>query len=125
VTLTIRDPAVPLDGIRARFRAFGLAERPSGLSWFYAPARGEGRLLLILTAVGNGAQIYLYPQALGRAPGAAQWFYALLEEADFGLGSKLGPSISLPLEDEARMALFWDGFGRLLAEEPPTGATRR
>ena len=115
MTLTIRDPAVPLDGVRARFRGFGLGERPSGLSWFYALAGGTERLLLILTAVGNGAQIYLYPQALRRAPGAAQWFYALLDEAGFGMGSKLGPSISLPLEDGARMALFWDGFGRLLA----------
>ena len=122
MTLTIRDPAVPLDGVRARFRGFGLGERPSGLSWFYALAGGTERLLLILTAVGNGAQIYLYPQALRRAPGAAQWFYALLDEADFGLGSKLGPSISLPLEDEARMALFWDGFGRLLAGDTPAEA---
>jgi len=115
MALTIRDPAVPLDGVRARFRAFGLAERPSGLSWFYALASETGRLLLILTPVGNGAQIYLYPQALGRAPGAAQWFYALLDDAGFGMGSKLGPSISLPLEDAEGMALFWDGFGRLLA----------
>ena len=96
MTLAIRHPTVPLDRVRARFRGFGLTEREAGTSWFYAIA-GVTRPLLVLQAMGRGAQIYLYPHALGREPGAAQWFYAALDEAGFGLGSKLGPSISLPL----------------------------
>jgi hypothetical protein len=118
MALTFHDPPVPLDDVRGRFRGLGLTEQEAGTSWFYALA-GAGRPLLVLQAVGRGAQIYLYPHALGREPGAAQWFYAALDEAGFGLGSKLGPSISLPLEDAERMTFFWDGFARLLAGERP------
>ena len=118
----LTDPAPPLDAVRARFLDLGLVEKAAGTSWFYAPGDDPSRLLLVLQVVGRGAQVYLYPQALGRAPGAAQWFYAALETAGFGMGSKLGPSISLPLEDAGRMALFWDGFARLLAGESPAGA---
>jgi hypothetical protein len=50
------------------------------------------------------------------------WSYAALEEAGFGMGSKLGPSISLPLEDAERMALLRDGFARLQAGESPAEA---
>lgn len=114
MALTIIDPAFPLDDARARFRAFGLAERAAGSSFFYAlPERG-GRFLLILHSVGRGAQIYLYPEAFGRSPGAAQWFYATLEAEGFGMGSKLGPSISLPVEDEDGMAVFWHAFDTLM-----------
>jgi hypothetical protein len=114
MTLAVTDPAVPLDGIRDRFRALGLLERSAGTSFFYSPVGGGGRMLLVLQPFGYGAQIYLYPEALGRADGAAQWFYALLEGEGFGMGSKAGPSISLPLGDAARMATFWTAFERLL-----------
>jgi hypothetical protein len=73
-------------------------------------------MLLVLQPFGYGAQIYLYPEALRRADGAAQWFYALLEREGFGMGSKAGPSISLPLGDTARMAMFWAAFERLICE---------
>ena len=123
MSLAVTDLARPLDDVRARFRDLGLEERPAGTSWFYALA--DGRLLLILSPMGRGAQVYLYPQALGRPPGSAQWLYAALEAADFGMGSKLGPSIGLPLEDEARMALFWSGFARLLAGDGGAGTASR
>ena len=119
MTLTIADPAVPLDEVRVRFCAFGLAERQSGTSWFYALPTAPDRPLLLLSPMGRGAQIYLYPQALGRVAGAAQWFYAALDDASFSFGSKLGPSISLPLDDCDRMALFWAGFNQLLAGDAP------
>ena len=120
--LTRTDPAPSLDDIRARFRELGLVEEVAGTSWFYAPGDAPQRPVLVLQVVGRGAQIYLYPHALGRAPGAAQWFYAALEAAGFGMGSKLGPSISLPLEDAERMALFWGHFARLLTGRPPAEA---
>ena len=115
MSFALSDPAPSLDAIRARFRGLGLVETATGTSWFYAAPDTPHRLLLVLQAVGRGMQIYLYPRALGRAPGAAQWFYATLEEAGFGMGSKLGPSISLPVDDGERMALFWDRFALLLA----------
>jgi len=121
--LTRTDPSPSLDDSRARFRDLGLVEEATGTSWFYARGDARQRPLLVLQAVGSGAQIYLYPHALKRAPGAAEWFYAALEEAGFGMGSKLGPSISLPLDDAERMALFWDHFARLLTGRPPAEAT--
>jgi hypothetical protein len=124
MTLAVAEPVVPIEPVRARFRALGLAELPAGASWFYALPEPPGRLLLVLQAMGRGAQIHLYPHALGRAPGAAQWFYARLEADGFGMGSKAGPSISLALDDEGRMATFWDAFARLIAGEPATGGAR-
>src|SRR5437870_2664862 len=117
MALTWNYPAVSLEETRARFRAFGLLERASGESFLYGPAQSPGRMLLILTPQGLGAQIYLFPEALARAPGVAQPFYAALEAAGFGMGSKLGPSIALNIGDEARMATFWEEFGRLMRGE--------
>ncbi len=116
MTLATTDPAVPLDDVRARFRACGLAERPSGAGFVYTRGGGaEARMLLILQAVGRGAQIYLFPEALGRGPGAAQPFYVALEAAGFGIGSKAGPSIGLSVEDDERMTVFWTAFQQLLS----------
>ena len=115
--LPTTDPALPLDTIRATFRAHGLAERRSGGSYVYTLADDpRARMLLILQSVGRGAQLYLFPEALRRAGGAAQPFYAALEAAGFGMGSKLGPSISLDVADAAQMTIFWAAFGRLLRD---------
>lgn len=114
------DVAASLDAVRAHFRALGLGERPAGTSFFYLLPDGSERLLLILQSVGRGAQIYLYPEAFRRPPGAAQWFYAALEAEGFGMGSKLGPSISLDVTDDQRMAIFWSAFERLLLGEAST-----
>jgi hypothetical protein len=113
------DPALPLDDVRARFRALGLLERATGTSFCYALPGGDERMLLILQSVGRGAQIYLYPEAFGRPAGAAQWFYALLEAKGFGMGSKLGPSISLAVDQPEQMEIFWAAFARLLDEAQP------
>lgn len=120
MTLTVIEPRVPLAPLRTRLRELGLTERQAGTSYFYAAGDG-GRMLLVLQPFGYGAQVYLYPEALGRVEGAAQWFYALLEAEGFGMGSKAGPSISLPLADAARMATFWTAFERLVRgpEEAP------
>jgi hypothetical protein len=117
MALTWNYPVVSLEETRARFRAFGLLERASGESFLYRPSEAPGRMLLILTPQGLGAQIYLFPEALARAPGAAQPFYAALEAAGFGMGSKLGPSIGLDITNQARMAIFWEEFGRLMRGE--------
>jgi hypothetical protein len=117
MALTWNHPAVSLEETRARFRGFGLLEQVSGESFLYGPADAPGRMLLILTPQGLGAQIYLFPEALARAPGAAQPFYAALEAAGFGMGSKLGPSIGLAILDEERMTIFWEEFGRLMRGE--------
>jgi hypothetical protein len=114
MALQVRDPGVPLDDLRLRFRAFGLTEQSAGTSYFYRLPDDAGRMLLILQAAGRGAQIYLYPEALGRPPGAVQWFYALLERQGFGMGSKAGPSITLALNQPSLMDTFWQAFGRLL-----------
>ncbi len=124
MTLTTTDPAVVLDDLRVRFRSFGLEERAAGTSFFYALAGMDGRMLLVLQPFGHGAQIYLYPEALERPAGAAHWFYAALEAEGFGMGSKLGPSISLDLTNPDRMRTFWSAFGDLLAGRPPGGEVR-
>ena len=115
MTLRVMEPKVPLDGIRARLRSLGLLEQAAGTSFLYRLSEPEQRILLILHATGGAAQVYLYPQALGRAPGSTQWFYAALEAAGFGMGSKAGPSIALPLTDAALMDVFWTHCARLLA----------
>jgi hypothetical protein len=74
------------------------------------------RILLVLQPFGAGAQIYLYPEALRRRAGAVQWFYARLEAEGFGMGSKLGPSISLPVDQPARMDVFWAGFEQMFTD---------
>jgi hypothetical protein len=107
------DPAPSLDAMRARFRAFGLKERVAGTSFFYLMPDADARILLVLQPFGAGAQIYLYPEALRRPAGAVQWFYARLEGEGFGMGSKLGPSISLPVDRPALMDVFWTGFEQL------------
>jgi hypothetical protein len=107
------DPAPSLDAIRARFRAFGLQERTAGTSFFYLMPDADARILLILQPFGAGAQIYLYPEALARSAGATQWFYAWLENEGFGMGSKLGPSISLPVDRPTLMEVSWTGFDQL------------
>jgi hypothetical protein len=114
MSLPTVDPAPSLGAIRTRFRTFGLVERPLGTSLFYLMPNDAARMLLVLQPIGTGAQIYLYPEALGRVAGAAQWFYARLEREGFGMGSKLGPSISLPLDQPASMDVFWRGFEQLL-----------
>lgn len=116
--LPTTDPALPLDDTRARFRAYGLVESYRGTTHIYSVSgAGTTRMLLALQSVGRGAQIYLFPEALNRMPGAAQPFYTTLEAAGFGMGSKLGPSINLALEDEARTHIFWLAFDRLMHAE--------
>lgn len=115
MTLNVALPDVPLEETRARFRANGLAETYRGATYVYSLARdGREQMLLVLQAVGYGAQIYLFPEALALPRGAAQPFYAALEAAGFGMGSKLGPSISFNVRDPAMMATFWQAFERLL-----------
>lgn len=95
------------------------------MSFFYSLPNRDSRLLLILQSVGRGAQIYLYPEAFARPAGSSQWFYALLEEAGFGMGSKLGPSISLAIDQPSQMELFWAAFTQLLSGAPrAAGQTR-
>jgi hypothetical protein len=116
MALAITDPAVPLDAIRAGFRDRGLHETVAGTSFVYSlDSDPHGRMALILQAVGRGAQIYLFPEAFGRAPGFAQPFYAALDSAGFGMGSKAGPSISLDVDDSDRMAVFWQAWSHYLA----------
>lgn len=110
------DPAPSLDAMRARFRAFGLRERSAGTSFFYLMPDAGARILLVLQPFGAGAQIYLYPEALRRRAGAVQWFYDWLETEGFGMGSKLGPSISLPVDQPARMDVFWAGFEQMFTD---------
>jgi len=122
MALAIMEPSIPLLGpVRERFRSLGLREQAAGTSFFYVLPAGDGRPLLILQPFGYGAQIYLYPEALDRPAGAAQWFYALLEADGFGMGSKAGPSISLALERPDSMATFWRAFERLLEGEGGLG----
>jgi hypothetical protein len=92
------DPAPSLDATRARFRALGLKERAAGTSFFYLLPDADARILLVLQPFGSGAQICLYPEGLRRTAGAVQWFYARIEDEGFGMGSKLDPSISLPVD---------------------------
>ena len=113
MTLQTAPSAVSLDGVRARFRALGLRESGVGASFLYAPPARDA-VLLVLQEYGNGAQIYLFPDALGRPPGVAGLFYRTLDEAGFRLGSKAGPSISLDLADGERMTRFWDAFADLM-----------
>ena len=115
MSVRVVEPAVPLDGVRGRLRSLGLLEQAAGTSFLYRLSEPEWRILLILHATGRNAQVYLYPQALGRAPGSTQWFYAALEAAGFGMGSKAGPSITLPLADAALLDVFWTQLARLLA----------
>jgi hypothetical protein len=118
MTLRTAPPALSLDETRARFRAFGLRERVAGTSVLYAPPGGPAEaLFLVLNGSGTGAQIYLYPDTLHRPPGWAQPFYRTLDEAGFGMGSKLGPSITLEPADPERMAFFWAAFAALMGED--------
>jgi hypothetical protein len=103
-------PVADLAPLRARFRAAGLVEQAVGLSWLYTYPP-DGRAALILSAAGRSAQLYLFPEAF---PGPAQPFYAALDRAGFGMGSKLGPSISFDPADPERLAFFWHGFAGLL-----------
>lgn len=115
MTLNMAFPVLPLEETRARFRASGLTESCHGTTYAYALTRtGRERMLLVLQSVGYGAQIYLFPEALARPRGAAQPFYAALEAAGFGIGSKLGPSIGFNVRDDAMMATFWQAFEQLL-----------
>lgn len=115
MTLTRSDVGPSLEAVRSRLCGHGLHEGFVGTSYLYSVGEGlAARLLLVLHAVGTGAQVYLFPEALARTPGAAQPFYAALEAAGFGMGSKLGPSISLPLADEQRMHYFWSAFALLM-----------
>src|SRR5438105_4311547 len=87
--------------LRAFFRSLGLGERASGDLFLYEFPRTDGpRQFASLSGRRTYATLYIYPDALGRAPGHASDFYRMLDEAGFELGAKAGPSIGIDLSDE-------------------------
>jgi hypothetical protein len=76
---------------------------------------GVTRQFATLHAGLQAATVYLYPDALGRAAGHSSAFYRMLDDAGFGMGSKLGPSIGINLDDARQLRLFRDGVAALLA----------
>lgn len=108
--------AGPLVAVRTEFRALGLIEAAVGPAFEYHVRRGAAGTALFATLhlQGHSATIYLYPDALGGRPGVATGFYLRLDEAGFGLGSKLGPSISFDPEDAAQRGMFFTGLRAVL-----------
>src|SRR5438067_48118 len=86
-------PDASLDKLRASLRALDLEEVAVGESYLYMcrGPRGDRRQFLTLQGGRHSATVYLYPDALGREPGAATAFYHHLDDAGLGMGSKAGP----------------------------------
>jgi hypothetical protein len=105
------------EDLRAFLRSLGLIEQPSGDCYLYLWRQPGGvtRQFATLQAGLHSATVYLYPDALDRAPGHASAFYRTLDDAGLGMGSKLGPSIGINLGDARQLRLFRDGLAALLA----------
>lgn len=100
------------DELRALLRSFGLSERESAGVYVY---RLGPRQVATLRGSMRSATLYLYPDALGRGPGVASTFYRTLDLAGLGMGSKLGPSVDLSLENREHVALFREKLKGLFA----------
>lgn len=116
------DPADTFAGLRAFLCSLGLIEEPSGNCFLYLwphPA-GNTRQFATLQGSAHSATVYLYPDALGRAPGYAAHFYRALDDAGLGMGSKLGPSIGIDLGDATQVRLFHEGLAALFVGIEPS-----
>ncbi len=105
------------DDFRRFLCSLGLDEQASGGCYLYAfshPADGW-RQFATVSCTMRQVTIYLYPDALGRDPGHAGRFYRTLDDAGFGMGSKLGPSIAFSLDNEARLHQFKQELAALFA----------
>jgi hypothetical protein len=120
-----RDPGATVteaDGpavLREFLCSLGLEEEPSGGSYLYYchDTSGHRRQLATLSGSPRRATVYLYPDALGLAPGPAEPFYRALDQAGVQLGAKLGPSIGIDLLDAAQLELFCEGMARLMGTQ--------
>ena len=103
--------------LRAFLRSLGLIEQPSGdcFLFLWRQPGGVTRQFATLHAGLHSVTVYLYPDALGRYVGHASAFYRMLDDAGLGMGSKLGPSIGINLDDVRQLRLFRDGLAALLS----------
>ena len=109
------------DEVRALLRSFGLSESEAAGVYVY---RLGARQVATLRGSMHSATLYLYPDALGRGAGVASSFYRTLDLAGLGMGSKLGPSVDLDLENAAHVALFREKLTALFTPAaPPSGLT--
>ncbi len=105
----LQNAGEPFAALRAFIAGLGLTELCAGGSFLYLwRVPGERRVRQVATLwEGPGtATFFLYPDALGRGPGAAMAFYRALEEAGIAVGSTMGPSIRLNLSDERQVQPF-------------------
>jgi hypothetical protein len=111
------DPPDASEDLRAFLRSLGLIEQPSAdcFLFLWRQPGGVTRQFATLHTGLHSVTVYLYPDALGRAAGHASAFYRILDDAGVGMGSKLGPSIGINLDDVRQLRLFRDGVAALLA----------
>lgn len=129
VTLVEQNSEAAFAGLCAFLRSLGLVEQVSGECYLYLwPHRyGAPRQFATVNHALRTATIYLYPDALGLGAGYAARLYRALDDADLGMGSKLGPSIAIDLADEAQLRLFRDGLAELFpanSDRAPAGSGR-
>ncbi len=104
----LQNAGAPFAALRAFIAGLGLTELCAGGSFLYLWRTPGGRVRQVATLwEGPGsATFFLYPDALGRGPGAAMAFYRALEEAGIAVGSTMGPSIRLNLSEERHLQPF-------------------
>jgi len=107
--------------LRAFLRSLGLEERPCGDTYLYyvSGAAGAARQLATLHGALRTATIYLYADALGQQNGYGDGFYRTVEDAGLGMGSKLGPSVAMGLDQPRQLATFRAAMTALLGPAVP------
>ncbi len=117
----LQDAGQPFVALRAFIAGLGFTELHAGGSFLYLWRVPGGRVRQVATLwEGPGtATFFLYPDALGRGPGAAMTFYRALEEAGIAVGSTMGPSIRLNLASGGQMQPFCAALAALVSGAPP------